>query len=278
MFLFLLVFAGIFLGFVYLIEKKLSLDKFHPATILITLSILNAVIAIPLLFYHPKIPSDLSYWLTTILSILVYGIATIFSYKAFQKIDVSTVGLIGKLSIVITTICGIVFLKEIYTLQAYFGLILILIGAFVVMYEHQKLKLSPEIWFALIMAFGYGITAVLDKIVLQEFSPYTYVFVNNLGISVLFYGLFPKARNEIIPLFKSKLILLITAAIVCVISFIIFLFVLQRNQVSIASPIYEGVGLCTIVIFGIIFFQEKDNLLEKFIGLVAIVTGIIFLK
>lgn len=65
------------------------------------------------------------------LSGLATGLSWIFYYKALQIGKVSQVAPVDKLSVALTIILSIVFLKEVLTLKMAIGAILIIVGTFV---------------------------------------------------------------------------------------------------------------------------------------------------
>jgi len=266
------------MGMVYLLEKQISLDKYHPATILIAISLIGSIFAAPLLFYKFQIPTEPKYWTIGIISMLVYGVGSLFEFKAYKSVDASTLSLIGKLNIVIAAIIGIILFKDTYGLSGYIGLMLIIIGSVVVLYEKKAFYMSKGVSFVILMAIGFAVATVLDKIVLEGFSPFTYVFINNFGIGILFLLIYPQARKELWDLVKSYYKLVIPCALLTIVSWAGFLYVLQNYQISYAYTIYEGTSLIAVVVFGIIFLRERLKLWQKLLGLLILLVGIILLN
>jgi len=278
MIIILLIVIGAFMGMVYLLEKKISFDKYHPATILIAISLIGSIFAVPLLFYKFQIPTEPKYWIVGIASMLVYGIGSLFEFKAYKSVDASTLSLVGKLNIVIAAIIGILLFKDTYMIGGYIGLILIIVGSIVVLYEKKTFHMSKGISFVIFMAIGFAISTILDKIVLNGFSPFTYVFINNFGIGILFLLIYPQARKELWSLIKSYYKLIIPCALLTIVSWAGFLYVLQNYQISYAYTLYEGTSLVAVVVFGIIFLRERSKLWQKLLGLLVLLAGIILLN
>ena len=275
--LLLLIIAGIAVGLVYIISKKLALEKYHPATYTTAFSILGCLLAIPLLLYHFKIPTTINYWILAIISMLTYGLGNMFGFKAFKTIDASTVGLVSRLNLIVASFIGLLVLQESYSTSAYIGLFLILFGSLIVVFEKQRFKLKPGILFATFMAVGYGLAAVFDKKILDAFSPYTYVFINSFGVGLLFSLIYRQARLETWHLIKHKAKLLTTGVALNIASWTLFLIVLERGQVSKIYPMYDGIALMVTVFVGIFALKERDKLIQKILGSLSIISGIILL-
>lgn len=60
------------------------------------------------------------------------GLSWIFYFRALQTGDVSQVAPIDKLSLALTVILSVIFLKEILTLRTAIGVVLIVIGVFLI--------------------------------------------------------------------------------------------------------------------------------------------------
>lgn len=268
--------AGIALGVAYILEKKLSLDQFHPATYVALIAGTSSIVSLPLLTYQFKVPHLWSYWLIVLVSVFAYGTGNLFSFKAYKLIDASEVGLIGRLNLVFTALIAILFLSEIYTPRSFLGLFLVFAGSSVIFFDKGKISLNRGVIYALIMALGYGLAALFDKIILQEFSPFTYVVVNNFLVSLMFLT-FKEARKESLQLIKKHPLLVILTGILAAGSWVGFLFVLQSGSVSKVFPIFDSLSLVSTVGLGILFLKERNKLFQKIIGSALIIFGVFLL-
>ena len=123
------------------------------------------------------------------------------------------------------------------------------------------------------MALTAALAAVLDKRIIQDFSPFSYVFINNIFFGATF--LFKKnIFTEAIYLFrKSKKLIFISSGLNTG-AWAAYLLVLRNNDVSRAFPACESLSLIFPVIFGIIFLKEKNKLWQKIAGAVVGAAGI----
>ena len=274
--LFILFFSGILLGIAYILEKQLAAENYHPATFVLLVSAVSTLLSIPLLLYQLKISSSIVYWILTIGSVGAYGLGNLFSYKAYRTSDASVVGLINRLSIVVAAIFGIALLKELYTLTSYIALLLIFAGSVLIVFEKGTIRINAGVMYAVLMAVGYGISAVMDKEILKQFSPFTYVVINNFLVALLFSS-FHQARKEAYRLFLNKSLLVICIALLSVSSWVGFLFVLQSGAVSRIFPIFDSLSLVSTVGAGIIFLKERSQMAQKIIGTIIVLAGIFLL-
>lgn len=264
------------MGLVYIFEKKLSVENFHPATFVALISGISGFVSIPLLLYQFKVSENIYFWLLAFVSVATYGMGYLFSFRAYKLIDVSEAGLISRLNIVFTAVVAIIFLSEVYTTNSYIGFLLILIGSLIIVFKKGRIVKNRGLLFAIIMAMGFGLSAVFDKVLVSQFSPFTYVVLNNLAVSLLFFS-FKEARNESVKLLKSKPGLIILTGVLSAVSWVGFLYVLQTGAVSKIFPIYDTLSLVCVVGMGILFLGEKEKILQKIAGSILVIIGIFLL-
>lgn len=276
MHLFILIFASLLIGVVYVFSKLLAVEKYSPATFIVLLAFFNTILGIPLLFYEFRVSSHLSFWLLALISAATYGVGQIFAFKAYKITDASIVGMVLKLSIPVTVLGGVVLLSESYEMKGYWGLALLLVGSLFITYTGKTIKFDKGILFSIIMALCFGLAVVFDKIILEEFSPFTYVSVNCIMITLMF-SFKGKILREAIDLFWKKKVLVIITALLNLISWLSVLFILQSDKVSKVFPIYDSLSLVTTVFLGIVALKEKGQVWQKIVGTAVIIMGVVLL-
>src|SRR3989339_1051405 len=130
-----LLLSGLVLGISNVLSKELSKKGFKSHVYTSASNLMSAIISLPFIFYQFYISRSPYIWLLIIISVIIYGFSTTFSFKAYKRIDASTVSIIHKLSVVVAALIGIFFLNEVYTTKKYFGLFLIFISSVVILYE-----------------------------------------------------------------------------------------------------------------------------------------------
>ena len=177
---------------------------------------------------------------------------------------------------VISAILGILFLREFYSLLRYFGLFLIVGSGMLLAYNKKRFSVTTGMWFALLMATTSGIAGYLDKIILNDFSPYTYTFIN----SFLIFLLFARKKStwlEMKTIATKHPVNIVLTSLLSIGSWLIFLIVLQQTNVSQTLPIYKSLSYVTPVIFGILLLGERLQLFQKVLGVIIGIAGIFFL-
>lgn len=273
---FILTLASIAIGLTYIINKKLTHGKVNASTLTFVISYVNAFISIPLLFVNFSITKNPLLWLFVFVSALTFGLSSYFSFRAYKLTDASTVSLVHKLNVVIAALIGIIFLSERYSFLSYIGLILIALCNIFLIYDRKRISIEKGILFAFLMAVTSALAAVFDKIILNDFSPFTYVFVNSILAGVMFS--FRKGIvSDGIQLFRQNTKLVLATSVLNVGSWAAFLFVLQNSTVSKTFPIYKSLSLIVPVVLGILLLKETNKFWQKLAGTIIGVAGIILL-
>lgn len=273
---FILILASIAIGLTYIVNKKLSHGKFNASTFTFLISYVNAFISIPLLFFNFYITKNPSLWILILISALTFGLSSYFSFKAYKLADASTVSLVHKLNVALAAVIGILFLNEKYSYLSYIGLSFIVVSNLFIVYDGKRITIDKGIFFAFLMAVMSALAAVFDKVILKDFSSFTYVFVNSILTGIMF-SFRKNIFSEGIQLFRQNTKLVLTTSVLNVGSWAAFLFVLQNTSVSKTFPIYKSLSLIVPVILGIVVLKETNKLWQKVAGAIIGVIGIILL-
>lgn len=272
----LITLGGIAQGVASVIRKHSSTTEHRATTIATTTMLVNAVLGIPLLFYQFRLPAEPATWLLVLLSAGTFALAAAFFFKAYQHADLSLVSILHRTSIIYIAIFGIVFLREEISGVGVIGLFLLFFGSASVLYEEKRIKFTKGAWFSLISALLGAASAVMDKQVLRDFSPYTYVFVNNMLVGCMFLW-----RRDTLP--ESLRFLrryprqILSSSVLGLTGFAILMVLLSTTQVSQTMAVYKTISFFVSVILGIVLYKETNKLPQKIMGLLLVIVGMILL-
>ena len=143
-------------------------------------------------------------------------------------------------------------------------------------FEGRKLKINSGVKYAILMAFTGAAASILDKIILNDFSPYSYAFFNNLLIGLVFAFNTKAIKDSKKILLKGKQLVFLTAFF-NIIAFVIVLVVLERTDVSKTLPVHKAFSLIAPVLLGILILGERKKITQKFIGVLLGLVGIFLL-
>jgi bacterial/archaeal transporter family protein len=270
------ILAGLLSAGFDMLLKSIVRKNISPATYLFLIYSLITLCTLPLLITHFNIVLNVVSWLALLFAILSYVFANFCLVSAFKHADISNVAIVTKISFVLTFISGIIIFKEPVTLYKIVGTLVIIVGIVAIFFEKQKIRSVSlkGLVFALLNGAGYTFAASFSKYALQSFSPYCYIFFIYAGL-MFSYAFFPNVISESKELYPKIKFYLIALAIIGSGSYLTYLISLKYLNFSTTYILYGSISVITSVVFGMILLREKGELLNKFIGLICIIMGII---
>jgi len=250
--------------------------------------LISSFFSIPLLFllilvfYQiPKI--DLVFILSLLVSSGIGVVAALLAYKAIKESEISLVNPISAFNPVFTSIISFFTLKEVIGPKGAVGILLIVIGAYLL--QASKLKegvLAPikalvghkGIQMSFLAYFLWSITPIFEKTAIFHTSPSVPPFASLVGgIMVVPVYLF-LIRKEVKSMFrqirvnfKALLLIGILGAVGQASAFMAF----SLTNLGFATAIFK-LSMVFTVIFGWLFFKEKD-IKNRLLGSLVMLLG-----
>lgn len=196
-----------------------------------------------------------------------------FSMKmhAYTKLSISTI--ISRTRMIWIPVVAFLFLHEHLTTSDYLGIAILFVGVSITVAPHKLFADKGAMYAnigAIILAFN---TTFLKA--LTSYASYTVILASSAVPSViLFPFVIKESRSGIITFVKTNFWLKVVAILTHVVSIYCLLVALDRGEASKVNAIYQGM-LVTSVLFGIIFFKERQDILKKIVGAAVTLTGII---
>lgn len=111
-------------------------------------------------------------------------------FKAVQIEEISRVIALIYITPLFVTILAALFLGEIFTLDKYAGILLLITGAIMISYKLGKLAFGKAFWYMLLASFAFGIYAIITKYLLG-FADFWSVFsYTRLGMIICLIPVF----------------------------------------------------------------------------------------
>ncbi len=276
----LILMATISFAVARLLQRLLLKDgKLDAFTYSIYFPLLVALIILPIaLLTNFAIPDLSRIWLQLLFMILLYAFANIFFYKAVARTPISEVMIIAATAPIWTTIISIFFLGYKLDFIKLLGVVLAVVGVFIVFYQKRKFKFHKGHYYAFLAQVFYGIALANDSYLLKHFSQTTYSFLYFFLPSLFIVLINPKKLSGI-KLFITKAagfkflvpaILYAAGALLINTSFQIGAKASQVGVMLQLSPIFT-------VALGAIFLYERDNLFKKLVGGIIVIIGVLLI-
>jgi drug/metabolite transporter (DMT)-like permease len=267
-----------------ILEKKV-LQKEHTSVFSASLSVVAALTTLPFLFvYNPRIPLEALSFM--IVASILATIAFVEVTKGIRHLEISSSAPLFLLSPLITTVLAFIFLGETLTRLQLFGMLLLLIGAYVLQtrsvtdFKDFWSHITGDIYVKLIL-IGlalYGVTSLIDRIVLHRYQiePLVYVAYLQLFIAINFIILTYVQRKSLQSIAQS---FRDSGAGIVLVAFLTTGYRVAQSMatalayVGLVIAIKRSSSLFTTIIGGEIF-HEKD-LFRKTIACMIMIVGVV---
>lgn len=213
---------------------------------------------------------------------VLWFLATTTSFKALHTITASKYSIIESLSPLVSIILALLFLGEIFNLQQFIGMLMILLSVFAVIYDKDDRfsRFSKGEAIALLSAMLSGLAIVNDKGIyaVAPFSPTLvtlFILPGILGIVSK-----PSELKKIYLVGKDKNIikqLLIMGVIWGVAAISYYKAIVLSNSVSLIVSISQ-LSVILTVLLGLVFLKETKNWQIKIVASVVSVAGLLFMS
>lgn len=220
----------------------------------------------------------------TLVFLILSGISTGASwlcyFKALQLGNVNKVVPIDKTSTVLTMILAFCFLGEPLTFTLFLGMILILLGTFMMISkkeDNRDIKSRKWLIYALLSAFFASITSILGKIGVENISSNLATAVRTIAVLLMAWIIvfLQKSQNEIKKTDLKTFLFLILSGFSTGASWLCYYSALKTGPASIVAPIDK---LSILVSIGFAYFFLGEKLTKKaFLGLIFVTAGTLIL-
>lgn len=274
--------SAFFSAIAAIIEKKV-LFKEKALGFSVTLALLNLIIAIPFFFF-------INFSILTTSGLIVLFIKSVLGALAFLcvMIGIKNLELSKALPLLVLTpglvaIGALIFLKESLSQVEILGMVLLLIGTYVLQLKQNQKFLDP--WKIFIKSKGhlyiigalllFTITSILDKAILKNFKVPVNAFMGfqHLFLAMIFlcFIIFSGKAKQIKPIFKNSLKYMIILALITITYRYTQILAVKQAPVALVLSI-KRISVFFAVIIGGRLFREH-NLLKRAIATAIMVVG-----
>lgn len=263
-----------------LLSRKLAVKSISPRAFSFVFNFWAAIFAGIIFLFQTKNFQISSFIIVglIILSVALYGLFERLQFFARKQIEASNITILFRISPIITFIGSIFVFNEILTFNKLIGFIFIIIASFLVTYRKEtKFSLNKPFLIVAVCAIALGLSRIVDKgVVNTGFSVDFYNFILWVG-PLLFIYLPYIPRKElkgemIVGSWKIPLTALINVAVLYT-----QLYALSLADASLVIPVISASTVLT-VIGGIVFLNERENILKKILAAITVFIGIILIK
>ncbi len=270
-----------------LIVKKMT-RKLHPQTILLTGGLFVLPFMFVLVLLTGGIPNvSQSFYKFMLTAGLLDVVAFISSTWAIKLSEISLVAPLAAFGPVFTTLAAAVVLKEIPSLIKFIGIIVIVLGAYLLNLNDIKLGIldpfkklfsdrGAKLFF--FANFIWGLTPILQKQAIFQMSPTVPLFASFFGVIIVILFLIPLSINKVKQdgvIVMNYLWLFIILGLFSSLSQLAAFTAFSLTNLGYSTAIFK-LSIFFSVIFGGVFLKEK-RFKERVFGAVVMLIGTILL-
>ena len=285
-FLYALLFAAITAITIFLAKKIMQETGEYLYLFISNLFALPFLFILILTFYQiPKV--DNTFWINTLIAMLLGVIGGILAYKAIRIEDISLVSPIAAFNPVFTALIALIFLNETIIPRGWLGIALICAGAYLLEISKSKegifkplsaLFTNRGVQLSFIAYFLWAITPIFQKTAIfhtyPQVPPYT-SFIGMIGSVVLLSAICKNSLSKAVKFTKKYLALFLLLGILGGIGQAAAMLAFASANLGFATAVFK-LSIIFIVIVGWIFLKEK-NIKDRLIGSSVMLGGVLLL-
>jgi len=236
---------------------------------------LSILLLIPL--FEFKLPSNIHSYIFLFIACIFYALSDRGATSVRKHIESSLFTIIKQLSNVFIIFIGLLIFKEEFILTKVIGAFLIIISNIFIFYKKDSFKNNKYIYLGLLSTFFLTIALYIDISYSNEFSLPIYIAFTLLVPAILIF-IFERIKiKDIFLEYKNSNKIIILSGISWGIMMLTKLYAYQLGDVILVAPICS-LNIIINVFVAYFTLKEKDNVLQKIVGAIIIILGIILIK
>ena len=231
-----------------------------------------------LIFVNSPVPHlNYLFFLKLVLLSVIYFWGGTFYYSSYKGNSAGLSAILITISVIVSTTLGIIFFNESSSFQKFIGLFLV-ITALIIVNLNRSEKFNKYSILALSGGLLYGFAFTLDKSFVLQINPHLYLPI--FCFSVGWVGLLFRGKTIVTDLKKISGLSLRTMVLSSLGGFAFntftFLSYINRGDVGRVDAI-NNLAIILIIIFEIIIFKQKTELIRKIAAALVAITGLYLL-
>lgn len=264
-------------------QKKLAHQGLHPFYIVTTTYCVLSLLALPLLGVVNINGLSQNFWLNVFLASIIDVAGWMFLLMSLSKTELSVFGPLNAYKVIVSMLLAMVFLQEIPSRQGLAGVLIIILGSFLLMPTRPKLKAGNifgllgdkgvQARFMSIILFSIG-TIFLKKAVMAGGAVETLLFWSLMGLPLVLLSsllLVPAGLRHELNHSKPHMHTIVGIGVMVFAMQYLTLVLLAHMLVAYALALFQ-LGMMLQVLIGYRLFNEK-NIRRKLLASLVMMLG-----
>lgn len=261
-----------------LIRLLMKHDKNDPVLFMIVFQVMLTLITLIFALYNGfTFPFPAELWPRMLFSAGMYAAGSLSNFYASRHLEAGEMTIITASGALITIVLGVFFLGNPFTFANAIGTSFILLSI-LILYAGVRMKMNTGVWYALGVAFFYGVAVINDVVILRTYDSISYVPVMSLMPGIIIALIFHKKLYKIASMFAPKQIShLAVYSLFYGASAVTFYQALGTGaSISQLSPITRASIIVTVLLSAIVLGEMKD-LGRKILSAIVVSLGVLLL-
>lgn len=280
MWLLLSISAMIFIAGGRIVQKSiLNHDKHDPITYAIYFQLFVAILLFPVAIANGfSFPPLEKVGFGLLLTVFLYCFGNILVFHSLKKIPISEFTILVSTTPIWTTLTSSIFLHESTNPTKLLGVLATVCGIIIVFYRGKKFSMDKEHYFTLVGAISFGCATTNDAALLHYFNATTYSFLYFLLPCIALSMIYRKKLRGVSHFVKNGLLKFLAPSIFFAGAALAINTAYKiGGEISQIQTIVQA-NTILIIIFGIVFLNERERLTQKLIGGAVVFAGILLVR
>ena len=206
---------------------------------------------------------------------VIYGLGGIGIFTALKHTEASKYTVLFSSRALFSAIGFTIILGDVFDLKQALGALLLIGGIIVVNYGDLNWRFKKGDLYALLAGLCFGIANINDRILLNHFTLYTYLFLAFLFPPLFTLIISPKTVQQLRTVFSrgSAGVLLLTVVVNTLGSLAFFAALKVVDSPSKVTTV-NLLGVIVTVVMAVVFLKERDRVPQKLAGAILSMVGV----
>ncbi len=227
-----------------------------------------------------KLPDNLlSLTPNLILVSVLYGLMSIFIFKALQQTEASIFTILFNSRVIITVLGAVILLNNPFTLKQVLGTVLILASVVAISFKKQKLQIKKGEIYSLLAGTFLALGVINDSIILKSFDVATFSAIAFIIPGIFIWLINPKSTGKILALPKDKFFPKIgLMGLIYGTAYLTYNFAYFSGQNAAQIAAIFPISSVITVLISMVLLKERQKMLIKLLAAIISFVGVLLVS
>lgn len=270
------ILAGFFFASARMVSRGLLREKGNAMAFTAIHDFLAGLVLLPFIFINLHFPQHLTTWLF-FAGVVVFGfLCDWLAFVALKLIDVSLYQIVNQVRHIFILIGGLFLFAEAITGFKIIAVVLIIAGVVIALYQNTRFNINKGVAVTFLSTLFAVVAFLFVKLAVADFSEIAMASTELMLIGLLSFGFLRFSPRRLIEEINLQKFGLVICGLLFGLFEVFLFYALKLGEASRVIPVIQC-SLIFTLLFSFIFLKERSHLLQKILGSVIVIIGIIFI-